>query len=153
MVEFSPLFPMFMPIFFIPKDNKDSLDHRDNGDYCIAEGDFILECNEVSIHPITELLQENPFSTLVDEAQLCESITKSPSANHLTLNKEVCDHLPLLEYYQKKTKRGPKEVEVIYDEEWLFGFELTSSQVLHTTQIFQVFHDVVTSRIPTQREK
>ena len=56
MVKFSLPPPMFIPVVFTSKEYKDALEDRENGDYCIAEGDLVLECNEAGTHPITKLV-------------------------------------------------------------------------------------------------
>ena len=53
MVGFSSPSLVLIPAVFIPENNKDALEDRENGDYYIDEGDLILKCNEVDTHPIT----------------------------------------------------------------------------------------------------
>ena len=131
MVEFPPF--VFILADFVPKDNEDAIENRESAYHYIVEGDLVLECNKIGIHPITELVQEKIFSNLVDEAQLCEKVIEVLGADHFSPNKEVHDQFPLLEDYQEKIIKEPKEDEVIYNELWLFGSKWSFSQVLHTT--------------------
>ena len=98
MVEFFPPF-VFIPTDFIPKDNEDVIENRENAYHHIVEGDLFLECNKIGIHPITNIVHVKIFSTLVDEAQLCKKVIEVHGANHLSPNNEVHDQSPLLEYY------------------------------------------------------
>lgn len=51
--------PVFSLAIF--KNNDDTLENRENQDYCISEGDLILKCKEANIYPIVDLVQKNPF--------------------------------------------------------------------------------------------
>ena len=97
MVEFPPF--VFILADLVPKDNEYAIENRENAYHYIVEGDLVLECNKIGIHPITNLVQVKFFSTLVDEAQLCKKVIEVHGANHFSPNKEVHDQFPLLEDY------------------------------------------------------